>query len=70
MTILGIMCLFFIPLFQYCHEVAETDPDKAKKLSKIFIWLNFFVAIFFGLEIAIKCYAFGTRRAYVQCSMI
>ena len=73
MTILGILCLFFIPLFQYCHELHqegvkesnEDDIDKALRLTKIVIWINFIIAVCFLLEVIMKAYAFGLRRAYV-----
>ena len=73
MTIVGILCLFFIPLFQYCHELLQegkkkedqSDIDKALRLTKALIWVNFIVAVVFALEVAMKGYAFGLRRAYV-----
>jgi len=72
LTILGILGLFFIPMFQYCHEIrleAERNSDqelhdKSKRTLLALIWVNFIVAILFGLEIAMKSYAFGLRRAF------
>ena len=75
MTILAILSLFFIPIFQYCHDLRKdqegyADPDKGKKLLLATIWINFIIAIGFGLEIAIKSYAFGLRRGFKQSTWV
>ena len=40
--------------------------DKAKRLILAMIWLNFIISICFALEVAMKSYAFGLRRAFAQ----
>ena len=72
LTILAILMLFFIPLFQYSYDlhaegVEKNDKEEqttARRMMKAMVWLNFLLAIFFGLEIAMKSYAFGLRRAF------
>lgn len=44
--------------------------DKSNRIIIAMIWLNFFMAIFFGLEIAMKSYAFGLRRAFSQVDWV
>ena len=78
MTIVAVLSLFFIPLFQYCHdinlegEITHNDEEvkKSKKLLKVTIWVNFIFSILFGLEIVMKSYAFGLRRAFSQCEWV
>ena len=75
MTILAILSLFFIPIFQYCRDL-ETDVQtqesdrKAEKLILAMIWVNFILAILFGLEITMKSYGFGIRRAFSQANWV
>ena len=72
MTIAGILCLFFIPLFEYCNDIMDEgrasgnqdEIDRARRLMLLCLWLNFIFAIFYALEIAMKSYAYGIRRAY------
>ena len=78
MTIFGILSLYFVPLFNFTHEMREyaeltQDPDmvvKAHRIDLALIWLNFFLAALFGLEIAMKAFAFGLRRAYAQLNWV
>lgn len=78
MSIVGILSLFLIPLFQYCRELklagAEHDnqeeTERASRMTTGLIWLQFAIGIFFGLEIAIKSYAFGIRRAFTQVNWV
>ena len=51
-------------------ESNQSDIDKAHRLTKVLIWLNFVIAACFAIEIVIKSYAFGLRRAYVQGSWV
>ena len=37
---------------------------------KAMVWLNFLLSMFFGLEIAMKSYAFGLRRAYSNMEVV
>lgn len=74
MTIFSCLGLLFIPLFQYCHELRLVEgsdhSEKSTKLLLALIWLNFITSIFYGLEIAMKSYAFGLRRGFTQCNAI
>mmetsp|Transcript_7574 Transcript_7574/g.9135 ORF Transcript_7574/g.9135 Transcript_7574/m.9135 type:complete len:179 (+) Transcript_7574:2245-2781(+) len=78
MTIVSILSLFFIPIFQYCHELhvlgeKNNDEDKTTKSIRILkgmLWLNFLITLVYGLEIAMKSYAFGLRRAFSQMDWI
>ena len=77
MTVLSILQLFFIPLFQYCHDLqilgkskfgTQDDVDRAKLIISVLLWLNFGVAILYGFELFTKIYAFGIRRAYASAN--
>ena len=78
LTILAILMLFFIPLFQYSYELYQEgkklrnqdEIDQAKRMINAMVWLNFLLALFFGLEIAMKSYAFGLRRAYSNMELV
>ena len=75
MTIVAVLSLFFIPVFQYCHdhihdESSGSSTDESNGLLKAIIWINFVFAVFFGLEITMKSYAFGLRRAFSQCDLV
>jgi hypothetical protein len=41
------------------------DPER---LLRVLVWLNFLLNVFFGLEITLKSYALGLRRAFSQSS--
>ena len=78
MTFVSIFCLFFIPVFQYCRELAEKDaaegPDvlhdevDPQRLLKTLVWLTFLINLLYGVEISLKSYALGLRRAFSQSS--
>ena len=48
----------------------DGQTEKGNRLLKILIWFNFIAAIFFGLELAMKSYAFGIRRAFSQMNWV
>ena len=71
MTVVGILSLLFIPLFQYCHDLRKDgQEEQGYRLIKILIWFNFIMSIFFALELAMKSQAFGIRRAYSQMNWV
>ena len=78
LTILAILSLFCIPVFQYCHETvvfgnldpANPDVQQAHRFSLLMIWLNYVLGLIYAGEIAIKCYAYGLRRAFLAMDWV
>ena len=69
LTVVSIISLLFIPLFQYCHDAA-TDPDEENHtvLLLTLVWSNFIISWVFLLELISKIYAFGIRRAWSKAT--
>ena len=44
--------------------------NKARRLILALIWLNFIISICFGLEITMKAFAYGLRRAFSQVNWV
>ena len=63
LTIVSIVSLLFIPLFQYCHDSA-TQGDSKVTLLLILVWSNFVISWIYLFEIITKVFAFGIRRAF------
>ena len=63
LTVVSIFSLLFIPAFQYCHvNAARGEPSLILLLT--LIWLNFIISWAYLIELVIKVYAFGIRRAW------
>ena len=63
LTVVSIVALLFIPLFQYCHYSADEGKRKTGLLLTL-VWLNFVISWVYLFEIVCKVYAFGIRRAF------
>lgn len=71
LTFVAILCLFLIPLLQFCIEVQKLEGfDSHKGLFNFLIWFNFLVTGLYGFEIYIKAYSFGLRRAFRYSSWV
>ena len=69
LTVVSILSLLFIPVFQYCHDAA-TDPDEEDHtfLLLTLVWSNFIISWVFLLELISKIFAFGIRRAWSKAT--
>ena len=63
LTVVSIVSLLFIPLFQYCHDSAEAGESKLPILLTL-VWLNFIISWVYLAELVTKVFAFGIRRAF------
>ena len=65
LTVVSIVSLLFIPLFQYCHDCENSSHCQPKTILLLtLVWCNFVISWVFLFELVTKVFAFGIRRAF------